>query len=95
MFDREGNIYLETDNGAALKMDLDQLHTHLKPKERNALLNVDVVFVNMLNGKNVANVFKKLGVPQIFTYSLPLDWANVNRNINCHSKVINGDCEYI
>ena len=32
-------------------------------------LNIDVVFVNILNGEEIAQVFKKLGVPQVFTFN--------------------------
>lgn len=40
----------------------------LKPVEDGAKINVEVVFVNVVNGEKIANVFKKLGVTHVFTY---------------------------
>ena len=40
----------------------------LKPSEEGAKINVEVVFLNVVNGEKIAAVFKKLGVTHIFTY---------------------------
>ena len=63
MFDENGDLYIERDQfGEAKKISLMEFYTILKPKEEDAKLNVDVVFVNVINGDKIAHVFKKLGV---------------------------------
>ena len=68
MFSQEGDLYIEIEKGAASKIDIMTLYNTLKPKREGSKLNVDVVFVNVINGEKIANVFKKLGVVQVFTY---------------------------
>jgi len=43
-------------------LNLDELYKILKPKEEGANLNVHVLFLQVINGDNIARVFKKLGV---------------------------------
>jgi len=40
----------------------------LKPIDNSSKLNIDVVFINVINGDKLAKEFKKLGVDQVFTY---------------------------
>ena len=68
MIDVDNNLIMEGANGLVKKLTSCELTEILRPTEKNAKLNVDVVFVNIVNGTKIANVFKKLGVVQIFTY---------------------------
>ena len=68
MFDQQGNIYIEFEYGQVLKMDMTSLYDALKPNGENSKLDIDVVFINIINGTKVADIFKKLGVTQIFTF---------------------------
>ena len=48
-------------------MSLSKLYDILKPKEGK--LNIDCVFINIENGEDIGKVFKRLHVPQIFTWT--------------------------
>ena len=61
MIDVDNNLIMEGANGLVKKLSSCELTEILRPIEKNAKLNVDVVFVNIINGTKIANVFKKLG----------------------------------
>ena len=63
MFDNDGNLYVEKNNGEVEVIDMDQLYNICKSSDHTAKLNVSVVFVNVVNGFKIANVFANLGVP--------------------------------
>ena len=62
MFDNNGDLYIENENGEVKVVSVATLQIILKPKHEEASLNVEVVFVNVINGEKIANIFKKLGV---------------------------------
>lgn len=41
---------------------MNDLYNFLKPREKDCSINIDVAFINVLNGEIIGNVFKKLGV---------------------------------
>ena len=63
MFDNEGNLYAEKSNGEMEVINMEQLYNICKSSDITKKLNVSVVFVNVVNGYQIANVFSKLGVP--------------------------------
>lgn len=58
-------LLVETGFGTSKRMNASELYQALKPKE--GFLSVDLVLVNIRNGQEIAEVFKKLGVQQVFT----------------------------
>lgn len=64
----DGRLCIEGKNGELIRLDSDQLYDKLVSRDGQPL-NIDVVFVNVLNGQQIANVFIKLGVPQVFTFN--------------------------
>ena len=62
MFDGLGNLIVENDNGELMKLDQVELTKILKPNEEDLKLNINVVFVNIVNGQSIANIFKNFGV---------------------------------
>ena len=49
------------------------MYQTLKPEkdEDDITLNINVIFVNVINGDKIANLFKKFGIVQIFTFKQP------------------------
>ena len=70
MFDGLGNMIVEKENGELMKLDKKELTKILKPNEEDFKLNINVVFVNIVNGQSIANIFKNFGVEQVFTYAV-------------------------
>ena len=56
----------------------------LKPDIQNDSLDINIVFVNVINGERIASVFKKLGISQIFTFKQPTHKAKEGM-ISCES----------
>ena len=62
MYDPNGDLLMEKDFGEVMSVNMLDLYNYLKPKEEQAKFNVEVVFINVINGEKIAQVFKKLGV---------------------------------
>ena len=59
-FDSENFLCIEGDFGVCKKLSPDDLYRVLKPNVGK--VNIDVIFINISNGKEIASVFEKLGV---------------------------------
>ena len=57
-------------------MTMEELHDFLRPVD-GADLNIDVAIINIVNGEQIANVFKKLGAVEVFTYGCLSDKKGV------------------
>ena len=66
--DYGNELCVEESNGTINKFTSDQLYTILKPQFKE--INIEVVFICSNNGVMLAEVFKKLKVPQVFTFQL-------------------------
>ena len=76
VFDEEGNLYYDKEYGICEKMTMEELHDFLRPVD-GADLNIDVAIINIVNGEQIANVFKKLGAVEVFTYGCLSDKKGV------------------
>jgi hypothetical protein len=57
VYDDEGNFYYQKDEGACDKLNMEELYEKIRPFD-GADLNIDVAFINIINGEKIANVFK-------------------------------------
>ena len=62
MISEDGSLIIESNYGLADKLNCNDLYDLMKPVDKDGKLNIDVIFVNIINGIKIANVFKKLGV---------------------------------
>ena len=64
LYNNEGDLILENENGESEQIDAQRLINILSHdnEDDSFKLNLDIVFVNVLNGTKIAEVFKKLGV---------------------------------
>ena len=69
IIDENDELWIEKECGVGIKISMKELYLLLKPKVEGFKLNVAVAFINIVNGSKIAKIFKKLGVPQVFTYS--------------------------
>ena len=57
MIDKGGNLIIENEFQEAIPINMKKLYDMLKPKGENTDLNIDLVFINVINGKHIAEVF--------------------------------------
>ena len=58
MFNEKGDLFIENEKGETIALDAERLYNILEPVNEGSKLNIDLAFVNVMNGYKVANVFR-------------------------------------
>ena len=62
-------FYIEDDNFGPSKMTMEELRELLTPQAPNTKLPISLVVIELVNGMQIAEIFKALGVDHVVTFT--------------------------